>query len=256
MLDLTTYRPRGDKRNTSFFEHHLPLVYERRARSGLDQLVGTMAALVIQVDHGHALAYMAELALMGPYRFRECWLIETHRLFLLEADPAYPRLILLEPLSQDFEDQVSRWNSMYPLSAAKPNARYIGEIFHTGSVLETRRILEQQCIRFVDPGDTVSPFYSLPHLAFTFLSDYTYNRVGYVEVPLDSLAALEPGDRVLLDDDALAVLQQSAEAHQETRPEGQGVGSGSPGHPGAGRRTGGFHPGVSHHGALLLLGGL
>ncbi len=174
-----------------------------------------MAALVIQVDHGHALAYMAELALMGPYRFQECWLIETHRIFLLEADTAYPRLILLEPLSQDFEDQVSRWNSMYPLSAAKPNARYIGEIFHTASVLETRRILEQQFIRFVDPGDTVSPFYSLPHLAFTFLSDYTYNRVGYVEVPLDSLAALDPGDRVLLDDDALAVLQQSAEAHQE-----------------------------------------
>lgn len=224
MLDLTTYQPRGDKRNSSFFAHHLPLVYERRNRSGLDQLVGTMAAVVIQVDHGHALAYMAELALMGPYRYRECWLIETHRLFLLEADPACPRMILLEPLTLDFEDQVSRWNTMYPLSASRPNARYIGEIFHTSSVLETRRILESQSIRFVERGDTVSPFYCLPHLAFTFLSDYTYNRVGYLEVPLDSLAALDPGDRVLLDDDALRLLQEAADAHQQLGLNGKVLG--------------------------------
>ena len=45
--------PRGDKRNTPFFEEHLLRVYERRASSGLDQLVGPMAALVVQVDHGH-----------------------------------------------------------------------------------------------------------------------------------------------------------------------------------------------------------
>ena len=44
MIDLSTYRPRGDKRNTPFFEEHLPRVYGRRASSGLDQLVGTMAA--------------------------------------------------------------------------------------------------------------------------------------------------------------------------------------------------------------------
>jgi len=52
-LDLSQYRPRGDKRNTPFFEEHLLRVYERRASSGLDQLVGPMAALVVQVDHGH-----------------------------------------------------------------------------------------------------------------------------------------------------------------------------------------------------------
>ena len=60
MLDLASYRPKGDKRNSSFFEEYLPQVYSRRRDSGLDQLVGTMAALVIQVDHGHAIAAMAE----------------------------------------------------------------------------------------------------------------------------------------------------------------------------------------------------
>ena len=85
---------------------------------------------MIQVDHGDGLAYMAELALMGPYRFRECWLNEIHRIHLLEADPLWPRLILLEPLN----------------------------------------------ISFVYPDEASNNFYALPHLTFTFLSDYTYNR--------------------------------------------------------------------------------
>jgi len=42
-----------------------------------------MEAVVIQVDQGDGLAYMAELAPMGPYRFRECWLNETHRIYSL-----------------------------------------------------------------------------------------------------------------------------------------------------------------------------
>jgi len=42
-----------------------------------------MEAVVIQVDQGDGLAYMAELALMGPYRFWECCLNETHLIHLL-----------------------------------------------------------------------------------------------------------------------------------------------------------------------------
>jgi hypothetical protein len=86
---------------------------------------------------------MAELALMGPYRFRECWLNETHRIHLLEADPLWPRLILLEP----------------------------------------------QNIRFVYPDE------------------------ASVDVPLDSLAALELGDRVLLDDESLELLEAADLKH-------------------------------------------
>ena len=69
-----------------------------------------MAAVVIQVDHGDGMSFMAELALMGPYRFRECWLNETYPIHLLEADPLWPRLILLEPLSIRF---------VYPDEASK-----------------------------------------------------------------------------------------------------------------------------------------
>ena len=213
MLDLSTYEPKGDKKNSCFFVDNLARVYERRSRSGLTQLVGAMAAVVIQVDHGDGLAYMAELALMGPYRFRECWLNETHRIHLLEADPLWPRLILLEPLNRGFEDEATRCNRMYPLAAAKPNARYIGEIFSTSSCRDLRSVLEPQNIRFVYPDEASNNFYALPHLTFTFLSDYTYNRVGYVDVPLDSLAALDLGDRVLLDAESLELLAAASQKH-------------------------------------------
>ena len=165
-IDLATYRPKGDKHNTPFFEEHLPRVYERRARSGLNQLVGTMAAVVIQVDHGHGLPYLA-------------------------ADPAWPRMIVREPLTTTYEDEVTRWNAMYPLSAERPNARYIGEVYHCSSTAEVRQVLEAQNIHFVYPEETANPFYALHHLTFSFLSDYTYIRVGYVDVSLDSLAALD-----------------------------------------------------------------
>ena len=213
MLDLSTYEPKGDKKNSCFFVDNLARVYERRSRSGLTQLVGAMAAVVIQVDHGDGLAYMAELALMGPYRFRECWLNETHRIHLLEADPLWPRLILLEPLNRGFEDEATRCNRMYPLAAAKPNARYIGEIFSTSSCRDLRSVLEPQNIRFVYPDEASNNFCALPHLTFTFLSDYTYNRVGYVDVPLDSLAALDLGDRVLLDAESLELLVAAGQKH-------------------------------------------
>ena len=204
---------KGDRSNSVFFETHLPLVYERRVRSGLEDLVGTMAAIVIQVEHGQAIPYLGELALLGPYRYRECWLNETHRIFLLAAAEQQPRLILLEPLSKAFSDQISRWNLMYPLAARTPNARYVGEIFQTASVGEVRRVLEEQNIRFVYRGETDNPFYALPHLLFSVLSDYTYNRVGYCDVPLDSLAALNPGDRVMLDGQTLAPVRKAARLH-------------------------------------------
>ncbi len=69
-LDLATYTPMGDKENSDFFEEYLPRIYERREQSGLNQIVGNMAAVVVQVEHGDAINYLAELAAMGPYRYQ------------------------------------------------------------------------------------------------------------------------------------------------------------------------------------------
>ena len=79
---------------------------------------------------------------------------------------------------------------LYPLARKKPNARYIGEVYKAESTKAVREALEPQNIRFAYPGDTVNRFYAMEHLTFTFMSDFTYNRVGYVDVDIDDLDAL------------------------------------------------------------------
>src|SRR6478735_7940263 len=115
-LDLATYTPMGDKENSVFFEDYLPRIYERREQSGLNQIVDNMAAVVVQVEHGDAINYLAELAVMGPYRYQSTRLTDTHKVYVLQSQPEFPRLIVLEPLTASYEDAVTRWNMLYPLA--------------------------------------------------------------------------------------------------------------------------------------------
>ena len=216
MIDLATYAPLGDKENSAFFEEYLPKIYERRAQSGLDQLVSTMAAVVIQVEHGDAINYLAELAVMGPYRLIEARLTETHRVFFLRSQLTHPRLIVLEPLTATYEDEITRWNKLYPLARAKPNARYLGEIFRTPSCKEVRAALEPQMIRFVYDGDQENSFFCGEHRTFTFLSDHTYNRVGYVDVDIDDIDALDLGEQILLTASDRDKLERAADLHDQS----------------------------------------
>jgi hypothetical protein len=198
MIDLATYKPLGDKENTAFFDEYLPRIYSRRKESGLEDVVGKMVGVVVQVEHGDAIDYLAELAVMGPYRLTDARLTESHRIFFLKSQPAFPRLIVLEPLSATYEDEITRWNELYPLAKPKANARYIGEIYASNSVEAVRKALEPQNIRFVYDGDQENSFYCQEHLTFTFLSDFTYNRVGYADVDIDDIDALNLGERITL----------------------------------------------------------
>ena len=215
MIDLETYTPQGDKKNSEFFEEYLPRIYERRQAAGLPDLVDKLVGVTIQVDHGDAINYMAELAVMGPYRFVEARISETHKVYFLESQPDFPRLILLEPLVKTYEDEITRWNMLYPRAMGKPNARYIGEVYAATSVKGVREALEPQNIRFVDPGETQNPFYSSERLVFTYLSDFTYNRVGYADVDLDDREALQVGDVITLSTDELGKLERAHALQEE-----------------------------------------
>ena len=68
-IDPLKYKPKGDKENSEFFETYKGKIYERRKSSGLEDLLDTLRALVVQVEHGDALSYLREIYLMGPYRF-------------------------------------------------------------------------------------------------------------------------------------------------------------------------------------------
>ena len=88
-LDFMTWEPLGDKKNSDFFNEYRLKIYERRRVSGLDDLLGTICGIVVQVDHGDALAYMEELYLMTPYRFSCARLNDTHKVYFLHANAMF-----------------------------------------------------------------------------------------------------------------------------------------------------------------------
>ena len=255
-MDLANYTPMGDKENSAFFDEYVLKIYDRRSACGLDEIVGDMRGVVVQVQNGDATNYMAELTAMGPYRYVAVRVSSTHRIYVLQSQPEFPRLFVLEPLSADYEDRMTQWNLMYPLSARKPNARYIGEVYAADSLSAVREALEPQSIRFVYDGDSVNDFYSREHLGFTFLSDYTYNRVGYVDVDIDDIDALGLGDphraRLLRPGEA----REGRRASGRARHHGQGPGDRPHGDADPGRRPRERDPRVPHDGPLLLLGRL
>ncbi len=205
-FDIMKYDPVGDKKNSDFFNEYRLKIYDRRVSSGIDQLLGKIRALAIQVDAGDGLSYLAELYTMTPYRLVACYLSETHKIYVLESQPEFPRYIVLEPLDPDFEDEISRMNMLYPLAMKKPNARYIGEIFHTEDIAETRTTLESHNIRFHYPGETKNHFYANDHFTFTYPSDFTFNRVGYTNHDLSDYDSLQLGQPFELTPEQLATL--------------------------------------------------
>ncbi|QEG37190.1 hypothetical protein [Bythopirellula goksoeyrii] len=214
-FDLLTYQHVGDKKNSDFFEEYRVKIYERRLQSGLDQLLGKMRGVVIQVETGDAISYLEELYLMSPYRLAAAYRSDTHNIYVMVSETRFPRIFVIEPLDKNFEDDVKRLNMIYPLARAKPNARYIGEIFHTTSVRETCKVLESHNVRFVYDGDEENRLYTNKPFAFTEPSDFTFNRVGYTEADLEDYDELNLGTRFELTQDQLAELEKQAELGKE-----------------------------------------
>lgn len=210
-FDLLTYQHVGDKKNSEFFEEYRGKIYERRISSGLDQLLGKMRGVFIQVDSGDAVSYLEELYMMSPYRHSAAFRSATHNIHILESQDRFPRLFVTEPLDENFEDDIKRLNMIYPMAKEKPNARYIGEIYHTSDAKETCKVLESHNIRFEYPGDTENPLYTLDAFRFTTPSDFTYNRVGYTESNLDEYEGLALGTPFTLSPEQLGRLEKQAE---------------------------------------------
>lgn len=216
-IDEMTYTVKGDKKNSAFFDEYRLKIYERRRSSGIDDLLGHLRGVVIQVENGDAAAYLRELCLMSPYRFSAGFTSSTHKIYVLTSQPEFPRLFVLEPLSSDYEDELTLFNRLYPLSSAKPNARYIGEIFHTDDVKKTQEILESHSIRFNYHHETKNPFLTDSHFVFTFPSDFTCNRIGYSQLDIDDHHGQQLGEPFELDPaevDKLAAIDEFAKAQR------------------------------------------
>lgn len=197
-IDLATYIPKGDKKNSEVFEYYRPKVYERRRSSGIDDLVGHMRAILIQVDTGTGIDTIEELYLMTPYRYRSGYLSTTHRFYVLHNKPDYPTLLIMEPLSPQFVDSVVRTNQLYPLAKKKPQTRYIGEVFASKDNDAVRQTLEDQDIRFEYPGEIETPLYTANGFLFSVPSEYCGNRIGYTTLDPNDPDSLGLGAHVEL----------------------------------------------------------
>lgn len=141
MINPLQYVPKGDKHNSNYFDEYRVKIVERRIACGLNELIGDMCAVVVQVQTGDAIDYLKELYAMTPYRYSASYISSTHKIYCLVNRKDAPLFIVTEPLDPNFRDDISRINKMYPNAREKFNARYVGEIFKTKDKAETKKIL-------------------------------------------------------------------------------------------------------------------
>ncbi len=210
-FDIMNYTPQGDKKNSDYFNEYRIKIFERRKTSGVEELAGNMTGVVVQTENGEALDYMKELYLMTPYRYHSSYINSTHKIYFLCNTANTPSFILLEPLSKDYQDSMTRLNMLYPKSRPKPNARYVGEVFLSQNLAELQKILESQDLRFEYPGETKNSFYTNQHFRFTQASNFSGNRLGFTEVNVHQDKALNIGQSFQLQKEELNALDLVAQ---------------------------------------------
>jgi hypothetical protein len=206
---------KGDKKNSEYFEQTLPQILERREKAGLDDLITRMRGIVIQVDTHDAGPYMAELYLMTPYRFRTMYQNESHNIYILAIKDEYPTMFIIEPVNPEYTDDIARVNMLYARAKAKKNAKYIGEIYHTNNKEETVKILTDQQFRFQNPQENSNRFIANPNFAFTEVSYYTGNFVGYSGNDLIEATSLGLGEKKELPAEIKTLLEKSDEVQRK-----------------------------------------
>lgn len=217
-MNYMNYSPKGDKKNSDFFNEYVPKIYKRRRSSGLDDMLGNMKAIVVQVETNDGLGYLKELYLMTPYRFVCGYINNTHKIYILRNQVVddVPVYIVLEPMSNTYTDSFTRMGHMYPNSRSKPNARYVGELFATADLKQTLSTLESHDFNFCQGADGVNGFYCNQHFAFTTPSDHSFNVLGYTEHDFMDLESLHLGQRFMLTKAQLKDLEEADEFVHKT----------------------------------------
>lgn len=170
----------GDKENTSFFEENLQRLLAERDQLGLTEMIHEIDALMISVDHGHSLQYVAELALMTPYHYLVTLETEKHWLQVMRIDLNSPDILLREVKDPSSRDIFSSLNEVYPVGAKKPNSRYMGEIIRVTNLHSVVQMQQAREFRFFSQDDLRK--LELPgNLAVSKPSPYTHNIVAYLE---------------------------------------------------------------------------
>ena len=172
----------GDKANSPFYEEYLVKLLEERDRVGLTGAIHQIDALMITVEPGNSLAYVAELCLMTPYVYLVTLESEDHYTHILRIDMNAPDILLREVKDPNTRGIFRSLNEVYPIGAHKPNSRYMGEVFRVDNVHEVVELQKSRDVRFFNQ-DQIRRLELPGNMAVVKPSPYTHNIVGYWERP-------------------------------------------------------------------------
>lgn len=176
-LDLPRY---GDKQNSAFFEEYLSRLLEERDRVGLTEMIGQIDAIMLTVDPGHSISYIAELCLMTPYHYLVTLESESHWSHILRINLDYPDLLVREVKDPKIRGIFRSLNEVYPIGSRKPNSRYMGEILRVNDLHSVVELQKEREFRFFSQ-DQVRRMELPGNIAISKPSPYTHNVVAYME---------------------------------------------------------------------------
>jgi len=180
-MSLSLEFPRyGDKQNSPFFEEYLVKLLEERDRVGLTGMVYEIDAIMMTVDPGHSVEYVAELCLMTPYHYLVTLESETHWTHILRIDLAYPDLLVREVKDPNIRGIFRSLNEVYPIGSRKPNSRYMGEILRVDDLHSVVKLQQEREFRFFSQ-DQIRKMEMPGNVAISKPSPYTHNVVAYME---------------------------------------------------------------------------
>ena len=186
MLNSLSFHRNGDKKNSDFFEEYLTRLLEERDMIGLTSMIHEIDAIMITVDPGHSIRYIAELSLMSPYHYLVTLESENHWTHILRVDMNSPDFLVREVKSANIQGIFRSLNEIYPIGAHKPNSRYMGEILRVNDLHGVVQLQQERDFRFFTQ-DQVRKLELPGNLGISKPSPYTHNIIGYMERPQDQL---------------------------------------------------------------------
>jgi len=185
-LNSLSFTRNGDKQNSDFFEEYLVRLLEERDSIGLTDMIHEIDAIMITVDPGHSIRYIAELALMSPYHYLVTLESENHYTHILRVDMNSPDLLIREVKNSSIQGIFRSLNEIYPIGSHKPNSRYMGEILRVDDLHGVVQLQQQRDFRFFTQ-DQIRKLDLPGNLAISKPSPYTHNIIGYMERPQEQL---------------------------------------------------------------------
>ena len=222
MIDSLAYPRSGDKQNSAFFEEYLARLLEERDRVGLTEMIREIDAIMLTVEPGHSIQYVAELALMTPYHYLVTLESKSHWTHVLRIDMNSPDILVREVKDPNTRGIFRSLNEVYPIGAKKPNCRYIGEVLRVNNLHDVVLLQQAREFRFFS-ADEVRKLELPGNFAISKPSPYTHNIVAYLERDPSALRVYALGISTIRSDvqevyEAAKVLQEKLEIADLIQP--------------------------------------